>query len=341
MDYTYFAQDLLNKNINELELFSKLYLCTYRINKPGKYPFIEFIMEHMVDMFSFPLVSCKTREELEVVLDKFCASNKTFSGFLEHSSDYYLFFESHETITDGNLFYKQDKHWPISCDEILTMNSCCNIPINLELVEFFMTNPFLFFVNSEDYGIYEVPVVKYVGVCEPLIKMRSIFGTPPEDKTEIMGPYYYFTDFNGAVKSGGWSKNNAPEYQFEKLVTEETCGKYKKGGVIRFALFLGKMMVPTNNKDEAEDLSLTKKALEELDDKHKQTRRISDHDGVWTEKYDSVKLSNIELDDGKLLTENPIWVLCEYDRIVPISYHIIDKTTLGESWSRDGVYQIQ
>ena len=29
MDYTYFAQDLLNKNINELELFSKLYLCTY------------------------------------------------------------------------------------------------------------------------------------------------------------------------------------------------------------------------------------------------------------------------------------------------------------------------
>ena len=94
MDYTYFAQDLLNKNINELELFSKLYLCTYRINKSGKYPFIEFIMEHMVDMFSFPLVSCKTREELELVLDKFCASNKTFSGFLEHSSDYYLFFES-------------------------------------------------------------------------------------------------------------------------------------------------------------------------------------------------------------------------------------------------------
>jgi hypothetical protein len=128
-----------------------------------------------------------------------------------------------------------------------------------------------------------------------------------------------------------------------KLVTEEnsTSGKYKKGGIIRFVIFLGSMKTPMNKPEDEVDLSLTKQALLELDKKHRQTMRISDHDGKWTERFDSVKLGCLELDDGSRLMESPLWVVKDYDRIIPISCHYIDSTSLGETWSKDENYQIQ
>jgi len=349
--YKYHGLDFCKTDFSELPKICKMFICTYRINTKGKYPFLEFIMEHMVDYFSFPSFTyVSDMYDIEEVLEKMCVK-KTFQGFFidnEHSEDVYLFFESNDLLTDGDMFYKEDKHWKVTIDEIMNQHKVCNIFINNDIIHFFLNNPFFCFINDEKNNYYEIPVVQYAGVAEPLLKNRTIFGIPPADKTEIMGPYYYFTDFVGAVKQGAWSQTGPEEY---KLVTEkdvfvashedETSRKYKKGGVIRFALFLGKTLVPMNYEKDSIDESLTKQELLSLDKKHRQTMRISDHDGKWTETHDSVKLGRIELDDGSRLTDSPMWVVGEYDRIVPLSYHFIDKSTLGDVWSRDGDYKIQ
>jgi hypothetical protein len=344
--YTYLGTEYLTRDSSEISELSKIHICTYRINKTGKTPFLQFVMEYMMDSFSFPSFTyISDTFTLEEVVEKL-STNKIFQGFYvdhEKKDDVYLFFESEEPVTSGDMFYREDRHWYVTIDEIVNLRSVCNIPINPVLTYFFLNNPFMGFIKDENKRLCEIPILKYAGTCEPLLKNRSIFGIPPEEKTAILGPYYYFTDFNGAVRNGGWSLNGEPEYVHNKLVTEEnsTCGKYKKGGIIRFVIFLGSMKTPMNKPGDDVDLSLTKQALLELDKKHRQTMRISDHDGKWTEKFDSVKLGCLELDDGSRLMDSPLWVVKDYDRIIPISYHYIDNTSLGETWSKDANYQIQ
>ena len=47
------------------------------------------------------------------------------------------------------------------------------------------------------------------------------------------------------------------------------------------------------------------------------------------------------MDDGKLLEDAPYWVVKEYNQQVPISYHYIDKRTLGNTWNENGKYYIK
>ena len=72
-----------------------------------------------------------------------------------------------------------------------------------------------------------------------------------------------------------------------------------------------------------------------------QTLRISDHDGTWTRIYDSVYLGNQELDDGSFLEETPMIVLKDYNQQIPLSYHFIDKNSLGYKYdSNNDTYRI-
>ena len=99
-------------------------------------------------------------------------------------------------------------------------------------------------------------------------------------------------------------------------------------GVIRFALFMEKIKFIQNlQSDELDDSEIKKERLNDtLLDKNyeKLTMRISDHNGKWTKKYDSIFLGNsIELDNGEKMDNVPIIVLKEYEQQLPLSHHII------------------
>jgi hypothetical protein len=143
-----------------------------------------------------------------------------------------------------------------------------------------------------------------------------------------MGNYYYFTDYQNAIKKSGWLNESAG------------CG-----GLIRCAIFLGKMKVLRNNPDDNVDESkLTKDYLlnyNECSMEYKNAKlllRISDRDGLWTENYNSVYLGKMELDDGTIFNDYPLWVVKDYDQQVVLSTHIIDKKSLDAEWRRDSVY---
>ena len=52
--------------------------------------------------------------------------------------------------------------------------------------------------------------------------------------------------------------------------------------------------------------------------------RISDHNGEWSENYDSAYLGIVELDNGDLFEKQTI-VLKEYNQQIPLSYHYINQ----------------
>ena len=94
-----------------------------------------------------------------------------------------------------------------------------------------------------------------------------------------------------------------------------------------------RIKVIENSINNETDKSATKKErllepnldsiLEEL------TIRISDHDGKWSEYYDSVYLTQVKLDNDEYLKNTPIIVVKEYDQQVPLSCHYINNGSIN------------
>ena len=104
-------------------------------------------------------------------------------------------------------------------------------------------------------------------------------------------------------------------------------------GVIRFAIFTGVMKIITNWESNSIDESNVKKEMlvdPKLENKYQAlTLRITDHDGKWTEKYDSAYIgSMIELDDGTKLKEKCLTVVKNYEQQAPLTCQYIDKTSV-------------
>jgi hypothetical protein len=203
---------------------------------------------------------------------------------------------------------------------------------------FFLKNKSINYIYNDKYEPYEIPIVGYVGKPTPE-KMNFVltFGESAKNKSAILGPYYYFTDFYHAIRQGGWSNDYKPEKIHDKLTTDHENGRYLKGGIVRFALFCGKTKYIENMPNDPNDESEIKKQRIQdttLNRNHELlTLRISDHDGLWTNLYDSAYLSNIELDDGTILEDTPVLVIKEYNQQIPLSSHYIDKTKLNEKFN--------
>jgi len=131
--------------------------------------------------------------------------------------------------------------------------------------------------------------------------------------------------------------------EMKKKITENEMGKYTKGGIVRFAIFMGEIHVSLNYpNDDTDDSELKKQILKENNSSiERQTTRITDYDGKWADMHDSIYIGKLELDDGRILKNAPLWVVKDYNQQVPISYHYIDKRTLGNTWDENGEYYIK
>ena len=111
-------------------------------------------------------------------------------------------------------------------------------------------------------------------------------------------PHYYFTDYQKAIKMAGWSNKD----NVEGNAVDDNF-KYSKGGIIRFALFVGDVKIYSEN---------TK--------------------GDVKSSYDSMYIGS---DDG-----HPLWALTHYDQQYPLTCHYINKTLLGKEWSNNDEYYV-
>ena len=81
-----------------------------------------------------------------------------------------------------------------------------------------------------------------------------------------------------------------------------------------------KLNYPEDPIDESE-IKLQRLEDDTLERKYEcLTMRLSDHDGLWSETYDSVFVGRVELDDGSILRNAPVIVVKKYDQFVAIDY---------------------
>jgi hypothetical protein len=303
-------------------------------------------------------------------------TNVKFKGYLLEETnglcDAYLFYEYKNVVEESSAptpttdnaigsgeMYRNDIVWKVVLDEIVNSRLVCNFQINDMVTYFFLKNPQFMFLhkynNNENNIIYETPTVVYNGVNESMLYFKYIFGIPKTNYDGVMGPFYYFTDYKNAVKMSIDSYNSkynttpnsdgdiSPTTQQNVLsnILNTTFMKTdKKIGIVRSVIFLGVNKVPMNYPEDEHDESFHSSILSSIDNENAQINRISDHDGLWTEKYDSVYVGKLLLDNGKLITGTPLWVVKDYNQQASISYHYLSSKLLNDEWSDNTDYYI-
>jgi len=356
-NYNYPLKNILVKDFDMLtdaNNYLKIILCVYKINTSGKYPFVQYLLSNNgYNLFALPILPIYNSFNNEKLISyskvflsgilqignfQEFSSKIEFDGFYEYSNNLYIFFDISKFEIDIDDTYSYSPVRLALIDEIVNHRNICNMEITNDTSSFFLKNRSINYLYNDKYEVYEIPIVGYVGKPTPeKMNFCLTFGESPKNKSGILGPYYYFTDFYHAIRQGGWSKDYKPEKIYDKLITDNEKGRYLKGGIVRFALFGGKTKYIENMPNDPNDESEIKK--QRIQDPNLNTSqeiltlRISDHDGLWATSYDSAYLSNIELDDGSLLEDTPVLVIKEYNQQVPLSCHYIDKTKLHEKFN--------
>jgi len=280
---------------------STIYICAYKINREGKYPFLQYLLENQYGFFSgeslsFPSIQLFTNEKTpEVLCKEHLATlvNETddkiqFKGFYkeEEMDKLFAFFDITDVSTTMQITFN-DKAWLVLIDEIINRRKACNTNVNDRVVLFFLRNIQFCYMNDATGKTFDIPICAFS--YQPIKKMNfaCIFGEPKADHDAIAGPYYYFTNYDKAVLKD----------------TDESLRL--TGSLIRFALFTENMKI------------------------------IEQDIGDWSNTHDSAYIGKIVLSDGKEFTQGPLWVIKDFSQQIPLSCHLIDKKYKSAVWSNN------
>jgi hypothetical protein len=260
-------------------------ICGYTIREKNERAFLQYFLlkDNEKGVFAIPSMPFEKKEDIQgmiqYVLYTYQKAYRTASplywrGYVKEGNDYYVFFDCSDMQIEGVRVNKNNDLWLVACDEIINRHHVCQYKICKNTIHFFMRNRvFLFLVNAKG-DILEIPTVVYSSCNKKKLHFNNIFGTfPEEDELMLFGKYYYFYQYEGAFMDR------------ENL------------GLVRTAVFLGNSKMIMSPNEEDDDSEVTRRLLKdetgENDEMVFKYRKISDRSGKWTEKYDSLFLSNI------------------------------------------------
>ncbi len=126
-----------------------------------------------------------------------------------------------------------------------------------------------------------------------------------------------------------------------ELITDEN-GKWDRGGIARYAVYLGdniKVLLnhPLDRETYLPEANLIHKILPFK-------AKIVDPLGIWTQEYSSLYYGKIKIPEikGGVWRATPGWVTRDFNQQIPLTFHFIDKKTLGANWdSKNDNYYIE
>lgn len=310
--YNYNITSSLKKNysyINDENLIqSPIHLGIFHINNDTLYPYLSYylIKNYFYNSLQFPYLTlsseCNVEKEVDIFMKQFSIYQYNLHGYKMFNNEIYIFIEVKD-LNQMNIDYTNNSF--VLIDELVNTKKVFDLIIDNNTTDFFIKNTEFIYLLDETNKPYEIPIVAYQGIEEKKINFTFMFGHTKSNFTDLMGPYFYFTSY----------KNVLNKFNDKKM----------KFGIIRYGLFLGCMKIPMNFPEDEIDNSDIKKVLlndENFQQKAILTMRISDHDGCWTQLYDSVYIGRTELDNGEFLEDTPTWVIKNYQQQFSLSYKI-------------------
>jgi len=284
--------------INPFQI-QKIHICPFNVNTSGKHPFLEYMLvknkyfvddeihlDNELNFLSVPYVVglniieyCK--QGLGIFLMR--TTDMKYKGYIFENGNVFVFFDVSRPVEERAV-YKDNYTNGHFClmDEIINNSATENNPIGSFTKEFFLNHIDLVFLRDIEGENIELPTVVYAGTTTKQMEFESVFGHARLDSGAILGPQYYFTNYANSLKQANQA---VIEYKNRKGVMDNISG-----AIVRFAVFLGKINVPTElpkNDEEQEEIF---------------------------KNYNSVFLNDLRNLDG------PVWVLTNYEQQIPISY---------------------
>jgi len=333
--------DIDEQTISEYGLNSEkiINICPYQVITDSRQPFLQFLLMKpaIIEELSFINIgklALQNNEKMSYIqtylhsilsltfvnfeqdniIDK---DNVEYKGFYIYNNEIFVFFDITKCSMQLNDIYRMNELWFALPSEIVNNKVLSGIHIEEYVTHFFTLNPEFNYLYNDNGDRYEVPSVCYVSKLEKKTNFTYIFGETSKDDNAIFGAYYYFTSFKNCIKQ----ILENPEYMNESKI-----------GIVRFALFLETTKLVQNLVTDETDNSNIKKERyndDNLETNYERlTARISDHDGKWTNQYESIILSDIKLDNDTLIKDTPVFCIKNYDQQYPLSFHFVTRKQL-------------
>ena len=328
-EYSYNIKPAINTNISEISSnINRISFCIYRIvhcksQQNVKFPFLQYLLfkyptssSSTSDLMVFPFI--KKSKNILTNAKKFIKQliNKDIpiEGFIEKNKTVFLFYNFNAFyepyINKVFLMSKKNSLWWCIMDEICNHKKVITFPIHKSVYELFYKNPTLIYIKRKEKRI-EIPSISYYGNFFNFLPMIAAFGQQASSKNKEK--QIYFSSFRKAVRYGAWSPLYNQKYIYDEQVSD-IDGKYFKGGIIRFAIFLGNSKIIN-------------------DTEFSQLNSVIDNKS-WKSQFQSLFITEVKF-GNQLLYVEPEYILKNFLQQTPLSYHEIDQSKLPLIWDEN------
>ena len=352
MDVEYPFVDALKTEVDDIDmpLDTRVDICIYQINQPANnLPFLEFLLymegtekEKGGRYLTFPyILSRHTKsgvvEQCSPALHALFGDldRVKYNGFLyeKNKKRCTLFFNKfYEPRLTGVPFMKANNRWFWTLSsEIFNEQQMIQYTISDTVVSFFNRHPQVMTLKLNG-KVLESPSALYSGKHFNYISYMAEFGVKKASTRSHFGPYYYFVSFEGAMRYACYSMGFEPHVLEDGTsLTVNEYGKHTQGGVVRFAVFLGRCRAFFMNGDEdRSDLSMY---WANKDPFVKAKLALRDINGNWTRSFNSAYVGeyNVKV-DSKTKNRIPNWTIKDYDNQIPLSCHEVDMKSVPNEY---------
>ena len=350
---TYPFVDALKTNVDDqvdLPLDSRVDMCIYRINRnKSSIPFLEFLLyldgkatDKGGNKLTFPYILSKHTktglvEQCAAPLRAlFAAANESellddvvkYDGYMydKREKRCTLFFNQlHYAPADSSIpfIHAKNRWWWTLSSEIFNERRMMNTPMSDRVISFFNRHPTIMQLKARGQTL-ESPSACYTGKHLNYISYMAAFGMKKASTRAHFGPYYYSGDFMGTMRYACYAMGlEAHVLADGTSLTTNEHGKHTKGGIARFAVFLGRCRAFFMNGDEdRSDLSMY---WANKDPFIKAKLALRDINGNWTGYFNSAYVGEYTfMIKDKLKKRIAGWTIKEYDNQIPLSCHEID-----------------
>jgi hypothetical protein len=340
--------DTLNKDIPNKK-YKNIRVCVYKVITDEMYPFIMFLLyKYENNILNFIKIEDFHNTNQDIITDILSKFRNIFSELPDVSIEYKGYIENNEdneekdlmVILKYNTSIKQQlqqvtydsKWWWLLSSEIVNYKKVLNFDIDSFSTKFLLENNKLMFLYDDEGNIYETPEVGYYGNYYKKIASVASLGLSRQSIYSSFGPYYYFSTYTHAMRNAIWNPSYKPMKVLDEYITIGERGRYTKGGIVKFALFVGKTKMLMGRSFDKPDESHISQELALKNDFIKQMAKLRDTDGRWTEEYNSIRIGShsIKLKDNPIIYTDPMIALKEYEQQVPLEYYYVDTEQVNE-----------
>ena len=293
------------------------YVLWFEIIKSSMKPFLRYRLERQDQTLVFEKIKLISGKIPEI-------KNATYNGLYEYHNEQYLFFTKQEDIEYivSEISSKQ-KHFYVMAHDRMNLKKHFGLNVSITVTDFFMRNEKFIFLEDENDRLIEIPITGYRGDYYKKVSLMAGLGMPRSGPYASLGPFYYFGSYDRSLRYAAITMNGKPLIINGEPITVKDKPVYTKGGIVKYALFIGCSKVMLNLKSDPKDSSYESLKIAKDRKFIKDTLRIRDTYGTWISKFSSVIQPELELYDRDLNIErtlDPQFVVKSYEQQFPLEY---------------------